>query len=69
MPELSGTTGATAVADRPTSGPEEDEFALDVRVVIAAYPNSKLMCSTGDGCGQTCSQGASACNSFVDDPA
>lgn len=56
------------LADRP-AGPEEDEFALDVRVVVAAHPNGKLMCTTGDGCGQTCSQGASACNSFVDDPA
>lgn len=53
--------------DRPAG--LEDEFALDVRVVVAAHPNGKLMCTTGDGCGQTCSQGASACNSFVDDPA
>lgn len=59
---------ATVLADRPAD-PDEDEFALDVRVVVAAHPNGKLMCSTGDGCGQTCSQGASACNSFVDDPA
>lgn len=59
---------ATALADRPAD-PDEDEFALNVRVVVAAHPNGKLMCSTGDGCGQTCSQGASACNSFVDDPA
>lgn len=59
---------ATVLADRPAD-PDEEEFALDVRVVVAAHPNGKLMCSTGDGCGQTCSQGASACNSFVDDPA
>lgn len=59
---------ATMLADRPAD-PDKDEFALDVRVVVAAHPNGKLMCSTGDGCGQTCSQGASACNSFVDDPA
>lgn len=59
---------ATVLADRPAD-PDEDEFALDVRVVVAAHPNGKLMCSTGDGCGQTCSQGASACNSFADDPA
>lgn len=58
---------AIALAERPAD--TDDEFALDVRVVVAAHPNGKLMCSTGDGCGQTCSQGASACNSFVDDPA
>nr|WP_311039850.1 FxLD family lanthipeptide [Streptomyces sp. SCA4-21] len=45
------------------------EFALNVRVVVAAHPNGKLMCSTNDGCGSTCANGASACNSFIEDPA
>ncbi|WP_405388079.1 FxLD family lanthipeptide [Streptomyces sp. NBC_01102] len=58
--------GATALAERPTAdGP--DEFALDVKVVVAAHPNGKLMCSTGDGCGSSCS--GSACTSYTDDPA
>ncbi len=45
-----------------------DEFTLDVRVVVAAHPHGKLMCSTGDGCGSTCATGASACSSFIEDP-
>lgn len=67
MADLGISGGATALAERPTTAEFDDEFALDVRVVLAAHPNGKLMCSTGDGCGQTCS--GSACNSFVDDPA
>ncbi|MFI8811362.1 MULTISPECIES: FxLD family lanthipeptide [unclassified Streptomyces] len=59
-------SGATALAERPsTEG--ADEFTLDVKVVVAAHPNGKLMCSTGDGCGSTCS--GSACTSYTDDPA
>nr|WP_034094286.1 FxLD family lanthipeptide [Streptacidiphilus albus] len=46
----------------------EDPFALDVRVVVAAHPGGKLMCSTGDGCGTTCATGASACNSSTEEP-
>lgn len=69
MTDLSTPAGGTAVAERPvTAASEEDEFVLNVRVIVAEHPNGKLMCSTGDGCGQTC-QNASACNSFVDDPA
>lgn len=50
--------------------PSDDDFApLDVKVVVAEHPYGKLMCSTGDGCGRTCATGASACNSFVEDPA
>ncbi|ASU85803.1 FxLD family lantipeptide [Nocardiopsis gilva YIM 90087] len=52
-----------------TSTPIDDEFALNVEVVVSTHPNGKLMCNTGDGCGNTCQQGASACNSFVGDPA
>lgn len=60
---LSG--GATALAERPV--PETDEFGLDVRVVVAYGP---VMgdCATDDGCGNTCADDASACNSFADDP-
>jgi FxLD family lantipeptide len=61
--QLSG--GATALADRP--GEEDDEFALDVRVVVAYGP---IMgdCATDDNCGNTCEDDASTCNSFADDP-
>ncbi|MEV7778814.1 FxLD family lanthipeptide [Kitasatospora sp. NPDC088351] len=57
-------------ATAPAQGPdtEVDDYMLDVRVVVAAHPNGKLMCSTGDGCGSTC-QNSSACNSYIDDPA
>ncbi|MFJ4570623.1 FxLD family lanthipeptide [Streptomyces sp. NPDC088846] len=59
-------SGATALDERPITD-DADEFALDVKVVVAAHPNGKLMCSTGDGCGSSCS--GSACTSFTDDPA
>ncbi|MFJ5608207.1 FxLD family lanthipeptide [Streptomyces sp. NPDC093221] len=62
-------TSAT-LAPAPTSTVLDEDFApLDVRVVVAAHPFGKLQCSTGDGCGSTCSGGASACSSFVEDPA
>jgi FxLD family lantipeptide len=40
---------------------------LDVRVVAGTtqLPNN---CTTGDGCGQTCNDGASACVSSAFDP-
>ncbi|MFW6639919.1 FxLD family lanthipeptide [Nocardiopsis algeriensis] len=57
------TTDTTALAERPL-----DDFALDVRVVVATHPVGKLMCNTGDGCGNTCAGTASACNSYVGDP-
>ena len=58
--------GATALAERPAAA-GEDEFALDVRVVVAYGP---VMgdCPTDDGCGNTCAGSDSSCNSFADDP-
>ncbi|MET9735624.1 FxLD family lanthipeptide [Streptomyces sp. NPDC006458] len=47
---------------------EDDLFDLDIKVVVAAHPDGKLMCSTGDGCGTTCATGSSACGSSVGDP-
>ncbi|MFJ6569820.1 FxLD family lanthipeptide [Streptomyces sp. NPDC091292] len=48
----------------------DDDFApLDVKVVVATHSIGKLMCTTGDGCGGTCATNASACNSYVEDPA
>lgn len=61
--QLSG--GATALADQP--GEEDDEFALDVRVVMAHDPIMRH-CPTDDNCGNTCEEDASACDSFADDP-
>ncbi|MFF0293807.1 FxLD family lanthipeptide [Kitasatospora sp. NPDC004614] len=54
------------LAERPVA--ESDPFDLDIRVVVAAHPSGKLMCATNDGCGSTCSTGASACASGVADP-
>ncbi|MFG2737913.1 FxLD family lanthipeptide [Streptomyces harbinensis] len=49
---------------------EDGDFTLDVRVVLAAR-RSPLHnnCPTDDGCGATCENGASACDSFVEEPA
>jgi FxLD family lantipeptide len=66
MRDLPIADGAITLAERPVD--ETDEFTLDVRVVLATHPNRKLMCSTNDGCGSTCANGASACNSFIEDP-
>ncbi|MFG2972414.1 FxLD family lanthipeptide [Streptomyces sp. NPDC048331] len=46
-----------------------DEFSLDVRVVEAGAPVASLLRSTDDNCGSTCSNGATACASSVNDPA
>jgi FxLD family lantipeptide len=65
MLDVQFSGGATALAERPGEG--EDEFALDVRVVIA-YGPVMWDCATDDNCGNTCEGDASACNSFADDP-
>jgi FxLD family lantipeptide len=54
------------LAERPPV--EDDLFTLDIKVVVAAHPSGKLICATNDGCGTTCSTGASACASSVQDP-
>jgi FxLD family lantipeptide len=53
--------------DRPAS--DEDDFALDVRVVVAYASASRGDCPTDDGCGVTCATSASACNSNYNIPA
>lgn len=61
----------TAVLDNPTPSQveEEDDFApLNVQVVLATHPIGRLMCTTSDGCGNTCTNGASSCNSLLRDP-
>lgn len=62
-------TTAIAPTERPTVDEDDDFAPLDIRIVVAAHPHGKFMCSTADGCGQTCSNGASACSSYVEDPA
>ncbi|MEO3861337.1 FxLD family lanthipeptide [Acrocarpospora sp. B8E8] len=57
--------GSTALAERPAAG--DDEFALDVRVVVAYAPATHTPCPTDDGCGNTCSGNDSSCNSALDD--
>lgn len=47
----------------------EDDFELDIRVVISESPLTVFMCPTSDGCGNTCENGASACQSSIEDAA
>jgi FxLD family lantipeptide len=57
----------TQLLDRSASA--EDDFALDVRVVVGYVSASRGDCPTDDGCGVTCATDASACNSNYDIPA
>lgn len=66
MPDSRLADSAARLAGLPGTDDLDDEFTLDVRIVVAAGPNE---CPTDDGCGQTCEDGASACDSFIDDPA
>lgn len=65
MVEIRSLGGATALAERPVA--DDDEFALDVRVVVA-YSPLRGDCPTDDGCGNTCAGSDSSCNSSPDDP-
>ncbi|MEU9891095.1 FxLD family lanthipeptide [Sphaerisporangium sp. NPDC051017] len=58
-------SGGTALAE-PLIGADE-EFELDVRVVVAFAAPSRADCPTDDGCGNTCAGSASSCNSAPDD--
>jgi FxLD family lantipeptide len=58
--------GATALAERPIAA--DEEFDLDVRVVVAFAPASRADCPTDDGCGNTCAGSASSGNAAPDDP-
>lgn len=61
MTTIESAGGGTALLEAPAW---EDEFELDVRAVLshqaATCSNS---CPTDDGCGSSCSNGASACSS------
>ena len=61
---------ATLLPATPSLVDEDDDFApLDITVVVSTKLNGALMCDTGDGCGTTCANGASACDSAAGDPA
>jgi FxLD family lantipeptide len=60
------TAGSTMTLDRPVA--EDDEFALDVRVVVAYASPGRGDCSTDDGCGNTCATNASSCTSSLSLP-
>lgn len=61
-------TPPTAVLDAPTDEVvTDDDFELDMRVVESSTPLVIMMCSTSDGCGNTCS--TSACSTSSYDPA
>ena len=62
VPPTATLTAPTAQASIP-----DDDFVLDMRVVEATTPLVVMMCSTSDGCGQTCS--TSACSTSSYDPA
>ncbi|MET9439400.1 FxLD family lanthipeptide [Streptomyces sp. NPDC006610] len=62
-----------AVLDAVT-GPDrtaltDDEFDLDVQVVISETGLAAFNCATSDGCGDTCANGASSCVSSIEDAA
>ncbi|MGX9225904.1 MULTISPECIES: FxLD family lanthipeptide [Streptomyces] len=59
----------TAPAELPVEDLTDDEFQLDVRVVVTQSPVYNFNCPTSDGCGQTCANGASACASTIEDAA
>ncbi|MEU5425588.1 FxLD family lanthipeptide [Streptomyces olivoreticuli] len=57
------------VPETDTKTDDIDDFALDVRVLVTTRPSANTNdCPTDDGCGNTCENGASACDSFVGDP-
>lgn len=61
------SSGATTLLERPIEGLEgieDDEFTLDVRVIVEPRLACNL-CGTDDGCGETCQDGASACSSYA----
>ncbi|WP_432012707.1 FxLD family lanthipeptide [Streptomyces cucumeris] len=56
----------TGAAD---TGLTDDEFDLDVQVVISETGAAAFNCPTSDGCGDTCANGASSCVSSIEDAA
>ena len=55
--------------EAPIAAFSDDDFRLDTQVIVSyAALGATIPCDTGDGCGNTCTDGASACSSFIDDP-
>jgi FxLD family lantipeptide len=63
---LSNVTAPTML---PVDDLADDDFELDIKVVISESPLTVFMCPTSDGCGNTCVNGASACQSSIEDAA
>ncbi|MFG2042127.1 FxLD family lanthipeptide [Dactylosporangium sp. NPDC048998] len=60
-------TAPVASSPAAFAAPDDDsDFALDMRVVESTTPLVIMMCSTSDGCGQSCS--TSACTTKASDP-
>ncbi|CAL9412688.1 FxLD family lanthipeptide [Streptomyces sp. enrichment culture] len=47
----------------------DDDFDLDVQVVVTETGFAAFNCPTSDGCGDTCANGASSCVSSIEDAA
>jgi FxLD family lantipeptide len=60
------TAGSTAALESPVTA--DDDFVLDVRVVVAFASPGRGDCPTDDGCGNTCATNASSCTSSFDIP-
>lgn len=59
----------STLTDESAATFSDDDFRLDTQVIVTyASLGATIPCDTGDGCGNTCSNGASACSSFIDDP-
>jgi len=63
---------STTVLDRPFAPDDglslDDDFALDVRVVVTYASASRGSCPTDDGCGNTCATNDSSCGSSLTMP-
>ncbi|WP_030894155.1 FxLD family lanthipeptide [Streptomyces sp. NRRL F-5053] len=59
----------TTPAELPVEDLADDDFQLDVRVVVSHSPVYNFNCPTSDGCGNTCANGASSCASTIEDAA
>ncbi|MFI1013044.1 FxLD family lanthipeptide [Streptomyces sp. NPDC020965] len=57
----------TAAVEPPAGELSDDDFQLDIRVVVAESPVYNFNCPTSDGCGNTCANGASSCVSSIED--
>lgn len=57
------TTAGTVITKRTVA--RDDDFDLDVRVVVAYASPGRGDCPTNDGCGNTCSTNDSSCSSMV----